>query len=145
MTMTDKKSIEAAAGAGPSSTPGDQRLGAEPAGSLGRTGPPGPRPEFRGHHTDLRSRPEGERGSHGAHCPGSRSRPPAPHHPAGEPAAGDVLRYIEQHPVRVGLAGQPWEYPWSSAAAHVAGEVEGQLGRSLRPGTPGRQGAGPPQ
>jgi len=33
-----------------------------------------------------------------------------------------AARYIEQNPVRAGLAGTPWEYPWSSAAAHVAGE-----------------------
>jgi len=31
-----------------------------------------------------------------------------------------AARYIEQNPVRAGLAGTPWEYPWSSAAAHVA-------------------------
>jgi hypothetical protein len=30
-------------------------------------------------------------------------------------------RYIEQHPVRAGLAATPWDYLWSRAAAHVAG------------------------
>jgi putative transposase len=33
-----------------------------------------------------------------------------------------AARYIEQNPVRAGLAETPWEYRWSSAAAHVAGE-----------------------
>jgi putative transposase len=34
--------------------------------------------------------------------------------------AEDYQAFIEQNPVRAGLAGTPWEYPWSSAAAHVA-------------------------
>jgi putative transposase len=37
-----------------------------------------------------------------------------------EPYLLAAARYIEQNPVRAGLAGTPWEYPWSSAAAHVA-------------------------
>jgi putative transposase len=32
-----------------------------------------------------------------------------------------AVRYVEQNPVRAGLCKQAWEYPWSSAAAHVAG------------------------
>jgi putative transposase len=32
-----------------------------------------------------------------------------------------AARYSEQNPVRAGLAASPWEYPWSSASAHVAG------------------------
>ena len=32
-----------------------------------------------------------------------------------------AVRYVEQNPVRAGLCRQPWRYPWSSAAAHVAG------------------------
>jgi len=32
-----------------------------------------------------------------------------------------AARYIEQNPVRARLAARPWEYPWSSARAHVAG------------------------
>ena len=32
-----------------------------------------------------------------------------------------AVRYVEQNPVRARLCGKPWEYPWSSAAAHVAG------------------------
>ena len=30
-----------------------------------------------------------------------------------------AVRYVELNPVRVGLAERPWQYPWSSAAAHV--------------------------
>jgi putative transposase len=36
--------------------------------------------------------------------------------------AEDYQAFIEQNPVRSGLSGTPWEYPWSSAVAHVAGE-----------------------
>jgi putative transposase len=32
-----------------------------------------------------------------------------------------AARYIEQNPVRAGLAARPWKYLWSSASAHVAG------------------------
>jgi len=30
-----------------------------------------------------------------------------------------AMRYVEQNPVRAKLAALAWEYPWSSAAAHV--------------------------
>jgi putative transposase len=30
-----------------------------------------------------------------------------------------AVRYVERNPVRVGLVERPWQYPWSSAAAHV--------------------------
>jgi hypothetical protein len=30
----------------------------------------------------------------------------------------------EQNPVRAGLAATPWDYPWSSAAARVAGSTD---------------------
>ncbi len=33
-----------------------------------------------------------------------------------------AARYLEQNPVRARLAATPWEYPWSSARAHVAGK-----------------------
>ncbi len=33
-----------------------------------------------------------------------------------------AVRYVEANPVRAKLCRQPWRYPWSSAAAHVAGE-----------------------
>ena len=32
-----------------------------------------------------------------------------------------ALRYIELNPVRTGLVKCPWEWPWSSALAHVTG------------------------
>lgn len=32
-----------------------------------------------------------------------------------------AARRLEQNPVGAGLAAKPWEYPWSSARAHVAG------------------------
>jgi putative transposase len=34
-----------------------------------------------------------------------------------------ALRYIEQNPVRAGLAKLPWQYPWSSAKEHI-GETD---------------------
>ena len=33
----------------------------------------------------------------------------------------EAMRYVELNPVRAGLAGQAWEWAWSSAHAHVAG------------------------
>lgn len=33
-----------------------------------------------------------------------------------------AARYVELNPVRAGLAGNPQDYPWSSAAAHLAGQ-----------------------
>lgn len=30
-------------------------------------------------------------------------------------------RYIERNPMRAGLSETPWEYPWSSASAHLSG------------------------
>ena len=32
-----------------------------------------------------------------------------------------AARYVERNPVRAGLAERPEAYPWSSAAAHIAG------------------------
>ena len=32
-----------------------------------------------------------------------------------------AVRYIERNPVRAGLVQSAWDWPWSSAAAHVAG------------------------
>jgi putative transposase len=32
-----------------------------------------------------------------------------------------ATRYVELNPVRAGLVQQPWQYRWSSAAAHIAG------------------------
>lgn len=41
--------------------------------------------------------------------------------PMEEPYLLAAARYIEQNPVRAGLAARPGEYPSSSARAHVAG------------------------
>ena len=30
-----------------------------------------------------------------------------------------ILRYVEQNPVRAGLVGEAWRYPWSSAGTHT--------------------------
>ena len=30
-----------------------------------------------------------------------------------------VMRYVERNPVRAGIVGAAWKFPWSSAAAHV--------------------------
>jgi len=32
-----------------------------------------------------------------------------------------ALRYVERNPARAGIVLAPWEYPWSSAAAHCTG------------------------
>jgi putative transposase len=37
------------------------------------------------------------------------------------PHALAAARYVERNPVRAGLVRQAWDWPWSSAAAHVAG------------------------
>jgi len=34
----------------------------------------------------------------------------------------EALRYIELNPVRAGLVKNAWDWPWSSAQAHVNGE-----------------------
>jgi putative transposase len=36
-----------------------------------------------------------------------------------------AARHIERNPVREGLVKQPWQWPWSSAAAHVTGRGGG--------------------
>ena len=33
----------------------------------------------------------------------------------------NTMAYVERNSVRVGIVRQAWEYPWSSAAAHVGG------------------------
>ncbi len=35
-----------------------------------------------------------------------------------------ALRYVELNPVRAGLVERAWDWPWSSARAHLAGEDE---------------------
>jgi putative transposase len=39
--------------------------------------------------------------------------------PLDQSALPDVLRYVEMNPVRAGLCREAWEWPWSSARAHV--------------------------
>ena len=39
--------------------------------------------------------------------------------PLGREHCWQALRYVEQNPLREGLVRHAWEYPWSSAAAHV--------------------------
>jgi putative transposase len=38
-----------------------------------------------------------------------------------------AARYVERNPVRAGLVRQAWAWPWSSAAAHVAGGGDGLI------------------
>ena len=46
-------------------------------------------------------------------------------YPMDRPYALAAARYIEWNPVRAGLVQHAWEWPWSSAAAHVAGQDDG--------------------
>jgi len=45
-----------------------------------------------------------------------------------------VCRYIERNPLRAKLVARPEEWPWSSAAAHVAVGIDGADSRSRRGG-----------
>jgi len=47
--------------------------------------------------------------------------------PAEEGALFIILRYVERNPVRAGIVGQAWTYPWSSASLHVGNQVEEEL------------------
>ncbi len=51
----------------------------------------------------------------------------------GEVWAYCLMPNIEQNPVKAGLADRPWEYPWSSAAAHVTGEDDGLVTVGITP------------
>jgi len=42
--------------------------------------------------------------------------------PLDEAHCWTALKYVERNPVRATLAALPWEYPWSSARAHVLGD-----------------------
>ncbi len=42
--------------------------------------------------------------------------------PLDEGHCWTALKYIERNSVRAGLVELPWEYPWSSARAHVLGD-----------------------
>ena len=54
------------------------------------------------------------------------------------PHALAAARYIERNPVRAGLAKRAWDWPWSSAGAHVSGRGDvliaagGPLGAEVR-------------
>ena len=51
-----------------------------------------------------------------------------------EPHFMYALRYLEQNPVRAGLEKQEWDYPWSSAKAHIGGtDMSGLLDLAWRP------------
>jgi len=47
--------------------------------------------------------------------------------PLDEAHCWSALKYIERNPVRAGMVDVPWEYPWSSAHAHVVGEPHAVL------------------
>jgi len=47
--------------------------------------------------------------------------------PLDERHLQEALRYVELNPVRAGLARYAWDWPWSSAAAHVSGEAPAEL------------------
>ena len=49
--------------------------------------------------------------------------------PLDESHARNAAAYVELNPVRAGMAARPWDYPWSSAAAHCAPLVT--VGKSL--------------
>ena len=38
-----------------------------------------------------------------------------------------AARYVERNPVRAGLVEKPWQWPWSSAGAHVTGKNTGLI------------------
>jgi putative transposase len=47
--------------------------------------------------------------------------------PVGQDYMLGILCYTEQNPARAGLVRLPWDYPWSSAAAHVEGRTSSGL------------------
>jgi len=47
--------------------------------------------------------------------------------PVGQDYMLGILCYTEQNPARAGLVSVPWDYPWSSAAAHVGGRTASGL------------------
>ena len=42
--------------------------------------------------------------------------------PLDAPHLWTALSYVERNPVRAGMVAQAWDYPWSSATAHVTGQ-----------------------
>jgi putative transposase len=47
--------------------------------------------------------------------------------PVEEGALSAILRYVERNPVRAGIVGQAWTYPWSSASVHIGNQVDEEL------------------
>jgi putative transposase len=47
--------------------------------------------------------------------------------PLGPHYLYNVVRYTEQNPVRAGIVGRAWNYPWSSAAYHTGIEARDPL------------------
>ncbi len=47
--------------------------------------------------------------------------------PAEDDALFAIMRYIEQNPVRAGIVGRAWEYPWSSATIHIGKATDSGL------------------
>ena len=46
---------------------------------------------------------------------------------------GRLGRYSERNPVRAGICEKPWDYPWSSARAYVAGEPDALITPDAHP------------
>ena len=42
--------------------------------------------------------------------------------PLDEGHCWTALKHVESNPLRAGIAALPWDYPWSSARAHVLGD-----------------------
>jgi putative transposase len=45
--------------------------------------------------------------------------------PMDEPHLLAAARYVECNPVKAGLVGSAWDYPWSSVHAHLSGRGDG--------------------
>ena len=50
--------------------------------------------------------------------------------PLDQPHLWGAMAYVERNPVRAGLIADPWNYPWSSAAAHCGLNREDPLAGS---------------
>jgi putative transposase len=50
-----------------------------------------------------------------------------------EPHLYAAIRYVERNPVRAGIAKKAWDYPWSSASAHVFGKKDNLLSNNFVP------------
>ncbi|MCP4493631.1 MAG: transposase, partial [Gammaproteobacteria bacterium] len=45
--------------------------------------------------------------------------------PMDEPWLLAAARYVEQNPVKAGMANEAWDYKWSSVHAHLSGNSDG--------------------